>query len=273
MLDQERLLVASGTTADSVFEVSPSGQVALPAEQGPKKEGGNRGRGSGGRHSGYRSIFTINSDLYYLACADQNNTVVKVADGVWSELRPEKLDEEAFLRDEDKEMVKEHFVCHVRQTHTYSPGKAVGVYNDMHGRDTKVVEYREGFWYIVDSIKDLNQKKCKATWLISDGSKPTSLMIVGEGGYVYRKDFPGSGTTLPTVPPQKSSRKLILVWGVDRDKFWVMDDSGTIWEWNAKDWRLIVNGMFHQDIEFVDAWVSPRGTVIAVTKSQIYRLE
>ena len=259
--------------AESVFEVSPSGKVALAAEKGVKKEGGNRGGGSGARHSGYRSIFTINSDLYYLTCADHNNIVVKVADGVWSELRPEKLDEEAFLRDEDKEMVKEHFVCHVRQTHTYSPGKAVGVHDDMRGRATKVVEYREGFWYIVDSPKDLNQKKCKATWLISDGSKPTSLIIVGEGGYVYRKDFPGSGTTLPTVPPQKSSRKLILVWGVDRDKFWVMDDNGTIWEWNAKEWRLIVNGMFQKDIEFVDAWVSPRGTVIAVTKTQIYRLE
>ena len=161
----------------------------------------------------------------------------------------------------------------VRQTHTYSPGKAVGVYFEMQGRSLKVVEYREGFWYIVDSPKDLNQKKCRATWLISDGSKPASLMIVGEGGYVYRQDFPASGATLPTVPPLKSSRKLILVWGVDRDKFWVMDDNGTIWEWDAKEWHLIVNGMFQKDVEFVDAWVSPRGTVVAVTKSQIYRLE
>ena len=66
---------------------------------------------------------------------------------------------------------------------------------------------------------------------------------------------------------------MILVWGVNRDKFWVMDDNGTIWEWNASEWRQILNGMYRDDVEFVDAWVSPRGTVIAVTKSQIYRLE
>ncbi len=36
-LDQERLLVASGTMADSVFEVSPSGNVALRAEKGPRR--------------------------------------------------------------------------------------------------------------------------------------------------------------------------------------------------------------------------------------------
>ena len=70
-LDQESLLVASGTRADSVFEVSPSGKTALPEEKGSKKEGTNRGRGLGARNSGYRSIFTINSDLYYLTCGDQ----------------------------------------------------------------------------------------------------------------------------------------------------------------------------------------------------------
>ncbi len=271
LLDEKSLLVASGTRSDSVFKVTTNGTIALAEDEGVKKKGANRGPGT--RHSGYKSIFTINSDLYYLTCRDHNNIVVKVADGVWSDLRPDKLNEEAFLHNEDKDTVKEQFVSHVTQTHTYSPGKAIGMYIDTFGNPAKVVEYREGFWCIVESLKDLNPKKCHATWLISDGTKPSSLMIVGEGGYVYRKDFPESGITLPTVPMQKSSRNLILVWGVSRDKFWVMDNNGTIWEWNSKEWRQIVNGMYENDVEFVNAWVSPSGTVIAVTKSQIYRLD
>ena len=88
---------------------------------------------------------------------------MKVAGGEWSELRPDKGDEKAFLYNEDKEMVKDHFVCHVGQTHTYSPGKAIGVYFGTYGHSLKVVEYRDGMWCVADTLKDLTPKKCRAT--------------------------------------------------------------------------------------------------------------
>ena len=56
LLDQERLLVASGTAADSVFEVSPRGKVACG------KEGDQEGRSQPG---GVRSqAFWLQVDLH-----------------------------------------------------------------------------------------------------------------------------------------------------------------------------------------------------------------
>ena len=52
-----------------------------------------------------------------------------------------------------------------------------------------------------------------------------------------------------------------------------MDKNGTVWERSENQWRTVVRGMYREDIEFRDAWVSPDGTVIAITEDAVYRLE
>ena len=31
--------------------------------------------------------------------------------------------------------------------------------------------------------------------------------------------------------------------------------------------------VYRDDVQFVDAWVSPKGTIIAITKQHVYRLD
>jgi hypothetical protein len=66
---------------------------------------------------------------------------------------------------------------------------------------------------------------------------------------------------------------LISIWGVDRDQFWVMDRSGTVWEWSSRNWREVVRGMYDSDVLFKSAWVSPTGEIFAISeKNKLYRL-
>ncbi len=52
-----------------------------------------------------------------------------------------------------------------------------------------------------------------------------------------------------------------------------MDKNGTVWQRTGNEWRVVVRGMYRDDVKFVDAWVSPNGVVLAITEKHVYRLD
>ena len=141
-----------------------------------------------------------------------------------------------------------------------------------------MVEFRRPIW---ESRKKLDEAtkgvQYEGNWLFSEGGDPRSVTLVGKDGHVFYQDLdkPGIDLSIPKQDGIKTSRDLRWVWGAGPEKFWVMDTNGTIWERGIKsEWgRPVVMGMHTTDVTFEDAWVSPTGTIIAITKKHIWRLK
>ncbi len=71
---------------------------------------------------------------------------------------------------------------------------------------------------------------------------------------------------------------IVQLWGVNINKFWAMDSTGTIWQWENNNWRQVVRGLRdyssgEREFEFQDTWISPTGIAYGVTKDALYKLE
>jgi hypothetical protein len=178
---------------------------------------------------------------------------------------------EAFVHRNDNTPLKDVPVDSVSLTKTPKTGTAWGLAEESYSGDNILVQFRNGIWYKVDTVKDIDPH---ASWLHGLSSDPDFVVVAGEDGQVVIHEINGSDVLVPiTLSQEVTSGDLIAVWGVDRNKFWVMDKNGTVWERAENQWRTVIRGMYREDIEFLDAWVSPTGTVIAVTKDAVYRLE
>jgi hypothetical protein len=141
-----------------------------------------------------------------------------------------------------------------------------------------VVEYRNGKWHSLADIPRYGGygrfSRINSSWLMMRGNSPGRLFLATDTGRVMGYDFSGriiESTVSPAAA--KTSGNLILVWGVDEQKYWAMDDSGTVWEFSSGVWRDVVRGMYADDVRFTWAWVSPTGTIVAITDKKIYQLQ
>lgn len=194
--------------------------------------------------------------------------VFKVAAGIVREI-PGDGHKDATVRRADNTPLREHPVHSVRLTRSFKSGQAFGLVKTSLDDDHMIVEFRSGVWYAVESIPD---KEINQAWFGGDGS--ARLMVgVGNEGYVYVHRFGEGGVTRTLATPEEpTSMELIGVWGNSDAKFWVMDSSGTVWEQTENESRVIVQGMLRDNVRIKAVWVSPTGTVIAITEKEVYRL-
>lgn len=258
-VDQETLLIAGSrgyAHETHVYEVSPQGTVDLG------QVGGNIIQMS--------EIHAIAKDLSYFF--SENSPLVKVADGKLSHL-PEDKYKEAFVHRGDNTPLKEYLTKRVRLIRSYSAGKAIGIgIHEWDDGNRKIVSFQNGVWHEIDELADRNS--FNNIWLGGDDTTPGFLVLVGDDGYVLAHTINGKSFLQSVASPQETtSLKLISVWGVDLNKYWVMDDSGTVWERNGLESRVVVRGLYRDDTVFRSVWVSPRGTVYGVTEKDLYRLE
>jgi hypothetical protein len=269
LLDKDTLLIAGGyRNTRHLYQYTPDGLV----------DHGDLGFSNSGAGT---EVCPIAPDLFYCFSREALNRIgtLKVAGGKRTEM-PEWKYKEAFVHRDDNTPLKEYPVRGIRNTRTLTAGKAVGLaYQGYRLVSTpKLVSFRNGIWYVVDDLPGHRQTDFRFTitdaWFGVKGDALQFVITVGEEGYVYSHMLNGPGLEQPVSAPQENtSRNLIKVWGVSPEKFWVMDDSGTVWERKGTDWRVVVRGMYRDDVKFVDAWVSPKGNVIAVTDKHVYRLE
>ena len=259
MLDADNVLIAGDDTAKHLFQASAHGVVDL----------GEIGRS--GNHA-QLEITPIASDLIYAYSSEGQNGILKVADGRGTQLSWET--KEAFVHTAENVPLKEYPVALVRYTAVWEAGAAYGIAHQPYWSDNskrKVVRYQNGIWYAVD---DLPEKYIQLhdAWISGTNESPF-VVLVGEDGYVLVSNI-GAGKLEQSVPAAQeiTSRTLIKVWGADSRKYWVMDENGTVWERNDAESRVVVRGLRKDDVTFLDAWVSPTGTVFAITEQHVYRL-
>ena len=262
ILDNKTLLVAEGLAAPgNYYEVSLEGFGA----KNPDAED---------KITACKSIFSISPDLYYLTT--DYHGIIKMEKGVRTVLQQNENQAEVY---KGPVPLPNYYVKDVDFTRNYAEGRAIGVASSRFGNAPLiVVEFKGTFWEERKRLASVKPGKgLRDNWLYSDGTMPRSVMLVGTEGYVYYQDLEGEGRelTLPIRADVKTKRELVSVWGVGPEKFWIMDNYGMVWErkgLNSEWGDPVIKGLFNIDAKFVDAWVSPEGTVIAITKTQIWRL-
>ena len=124
-----------------------------------------------------------------------------------------------------------------------------------------------GLWvnYVKGSIHDV--------WIGRDDVGVFVVFVSSAGQVIFHRV--GARTVEQNIgsTDAPTSLKLIKVWGVSAQKYWVMDSSGTVWERSNDAWRTVVRGLYEDDIDFSTAWVTPEGSVLALTDDALYRLE
>ena len=225
-------------------------------------------------------ICPVGPGLLYCFRAEFLNAigVVRIADGVRTEM-PANQYKESAVHTAENVPVPGHLVSRLVLTRHPRAGAAWAVSATAQGvpveRTLKLVRYRSGTWYAVADLPKptFDQPGFSDMWLTGAEDDPTVVLAApGRGVHVFRVGR--GGTDQPVAPsPAPTSGTPCRVWGVSADKYWVMDSNGTIWERAGGESRVVVRGLRQDDVEFVDAWVSPTGRVVAVTDKHVYRLE
>jgi len=203
-----------------------------------------------------------------------NGGAVRFADGVRTVLREDGY-KEAFVHDPDNTPLNDHPVRFLQFTRSHragagyavSPASTRGV---VWGK-RKLVRFDAGTWY---AVADLPDREPRDVWVTGPAAAPV-VVLVGANGWVHVRPAgatPGADRT-PAAPPEPTPMRLIKVWGASPDKFWVMDEAGSVWEFAGAESRVVVRGLRREDVTFRDAWVAPTGAVFAVTDKHLYRLD
>lgn len=148
-----------------------------------------------------------------------------------------------------------------------APGKCFATVDNI------LVEFRNGIWYKIEELPN-HRYPSKSMWIDCVGTTPKHAVLVSDEGRVVIHQFGESYREIQVPQPQETtSMELFRVWGNNINKFWTMDTNGTIWEKAGNDWRVVVRGLRKDDITFEDAWVSPTGTIYAITDKKLYQLK
>jgi hypothetical protein len=148
--------------------------------------------------------------------------------------------------------------------HSFREGSAVG-----HRFSVGFIKYRDGKWQVHHSTT--HKGNVYSIWAIDEDN----FVAVGGDITVFRDGkeihplIESSGKTF-------NKEDCRVVWGVDLDLFWVMDNSGNIAEFrNGQAAKIIVDGNISvQNSIFTRVWVSPEGVVFAVGDDrQLHRLD
>ena len=175
--------------------------------------------------------------------------------------------ESFFIHDIDNNIEK-NSIASIRDVHSITSGLAYGI------RDDSLIKYYNNIWQTVQEFPF----KMNRFYLDMHGNTVNGIIGLGSSrGQVYRISSKGNHEIQINNTSSESTLDLKQVWGVDINRFWVMDDSGSIWQWENNSWRHVVRGILDSShgitAYFKDSWISPTGTAYGITKEYLYQLE
>lgn len=161
-------------------------------------------------------------------------------------------------------------VANIRDVSVFANGKAVGLWTTA-SRNCATVRYRDARWYLVTEVTGFAPHNVpNKAWFVDEknfiaiGSDKVGRCVDGKlslqnlevGGYEY--------------PPNELS----IVWGRDFNTYWTADLRGNVFHFDGTQWKLIVRGPdFKAHQKFEALWPAPDGSLIAVTRDDVYALE
>jgi hypothetical protein len=259
LIDRQTALVAVGD-GGSLLKIAPDGATELATGIGLRNWSCD--------------ICPISTDLFYYF-GTWSDQVLRVAGDQVSKM--DEKQKESYIHRSDNVPLRGCPVYAIQHTRTYREGRAVGIYANLGEDHPLLVEFRDGIWYSIAKVPHPNtvtERQASDLWALTDGENLSCVITVNDGGEVTRYPIGGTPVRQTVSDPQAyTSTTLINVWGVSTAKYWTMDDSGTVWEWSDGTWKVVVRGLNRDGVRFTQAWVSPTGVIIAITNSDVYRLE
>ena len=224
--------------------------------------------------AGSPELLVLAEDLAW-AMDGQSSDCVRIVDRTVYQLSADK-DKACFVHSDRNVPIRDRDAGDMSNCRVLREGVAVGINESgarFGGDQLGIVEFRDGIWILKQELGS-NVGKPRDVWIRSVSGDQYELSMASRGGRVTHVDAGGrvDEQSVP-APASTTSMDLISIWGVDRDQFWVMDRSGTVWEWSSRNWREVVRGMYDSDVLFKSAWVSPTGEIFAISeKNKLYRL-
>jgi class 3 adenylate cyclase len=161
-------------------------------------------------------------------------------------------------------------VTSIRDVTALGSGKALGLWSTVTG-NCAVVRYRDGLWYLLDEVTGFsgNNVPDKA-WFVDDKN------FVAIGSDKVARSFNGKVDfqALLISGQEYPAKELVAVWGRDLNTYWTADLRGNVFHFDGRQWKLIVRGPdFKTRQKFEALWPARDGSLIAVTRDDVYALE
>lgn len=220
-------------------------------------------------------IFTLADDyLQFFTVAGAQNSgtnAFQYVGGQFRKLRPDK-DRAWFVHSEGNVPIRDMSLPFIRHTATFQSPSRVWGFWQWRNR-AAVLRFENGTWFLVHRLTQ-GAGALRSVWFGEDDAG-LFMIAAGPGGLVVSWAAGGAEVDQSvTITPQfTTSTDLIAVWGTDRNNYFVMDSSGTLWQRRDNTWRTLVRGLHDRDVIFTDAWVAPDGSVHAITRNSVYVLD
>ena len=170
------------------------------------------------------------------------------------------------IRPRDEPML----VTSIRDVTVLGSGKAVGLWSTVTG-NCAVVRYRDGLWYLVDEVTGFSANNTpNKAWFVDD----KNFVAIGSDKVARSVNGKVDFQALLIGGQEYPAKELVAVWGRDVNTYWTADLRGNVFHFDGTQWKLIVRGPdFKARQKFEALWPVPDGSIIAITKDDVYALE
>ncbi len=161
-------------------------------------------------------------------------------------------------------------VANIRDVTVLGNGNALALWSTAIG-DCAIVHYRDGLWYLSDEVPGFSQNNVpERAWFVNE----KNFVAIGSDKVARSLNGKVDFQALLIAGQEYPARELVGVWGRDLNNYWTADLRGNVFHFDGSQWRLIVRGPdFKTRQKFEALWPAPDGSVIAITKDEVYALE
>jgi class 3 adenylate cyclase len=161
-------------------------------------------------------------------------------------------------------------VANVRDVTALGNGKALGLWGAATG-ECAAVRYREGLWYLAEEIAGLSPNNVPdKAWFIDE----KNFVAIGSDKVLRSVNGKVDFQAVLVAGQEYQARELVAVWGRDLNSYWTTDLRGNVFHFDGTRWTQIVRGPdFKPRQKFEAVWPVPNGSVVAITKDEVYALE
>ena len=161
-------------------------------------------------------------------------------------------------------------VANIRDVTALGNGKALGLWSTATG-ECAVVRYRDGLWYLADEVSGFSANNVPdKAWFVDE----KNFVAIGSDKVVRSVNGKVDFQAVLVVGQEYPARELVAVWGRDLNNYWTTDLRGNVFHFDGTRWTQIVRGPdFKPRQKFEAVWPAPNGSVIAITRDEVYALE
>jgi class 3 adenylate cyclase len=161
-------------------------------------------------------------------------------------------------------------VANIRYVSVLGNRNALGLWSTTTG-ECAIVRCRDGLWYLAEEVSGLSANNVPdKAWFVNE----RNFVAIGSDKVVRSVNGKVDFQAVLVAGQEYPARELVAVWGRDLNSYWTTDLRGNVFHFDGTRWSQIVRGPdFKPRQKFEAVWPAPNGSVVAITKDEVYALE